>query len=191
MQRIIPSSLYNASDLALNPNGEGIILAEQYPSYSAAVTDLAVAAAPTCVVTVTPSGKNIYIKHVRVTGSATTAVKIDCQLLKRSYPNSGGTFSLLTPVSYDGNDSPSSTIVRAYTVNPTTSGPLIGMFASEHIVLPAETAPNNTIYPFIYIPDEMGMKPITLHGNETFCIDLNGNAITGGLIHVTVAWIER
>jgi hypothetical protein len=163
-----------------------------FDSYGAAVTDLSLVASATDIFCINGSAsKTIYISHVNLTGSATSATKVNVKILKRSTADSGGTSTTLTNVPSDSQIPAGTAVVKAYTANPTV-GTLVGEYYSEHAIFPAEASPNNTATPIHLTFGCNGAKLMTLRGtNESLCININGETVTGGVAHVGVRWIEQ
>lgn len=75
---------------------------------------------------VAATSRRIEIQRLEVTFTQTTAGTIDVQILKRSTPNTGGTFTNPTPIQLDTVDPPSQATIVAYTANAATPGTLVG-----------------------------------------------------------------
>ena len=109
---------------------------------------------------------------------------------RRASANVGGTSSTVTIGKMDSTDPAPTAVVRAYTVNPTSTGTDAGTVRA--LQTPANVAGTSTnINPTqVYTFGGNGMKPLTLRGTSEFmAISLNSN--TTGTTRVNVEWTEE
>jgi hypothetical protein len=164
-----------------------------FDSYNVAVTDLAVAASATDIFCINGSAtRTIYISNMYISGSATGNNKANIQFYKRSTADTGGSSTNPTIVPSDSRSPASSATVNAYTANPTT-GTLIGLVRSEHAVFPNDGTPTATgsILNVNFGVNNSGKLMILRGAAEGLCINLNGETIAGGVVHITASWIEQ
>lgn len=161
------------------------------PAYSATTLALTVVASATDVWEIRgAAGKLINIQGVRISGIASANTVVPAILLKRSTFNTGGTSSAVTVVPHDSADAAASAIVREYTANPTT-GTLVGRLRAEQIVFAGDSAPNLTISPVVYQFSVYDGKVPVLRENESLCVNLNGQTVSGGKITIDAQWTEE
>lgn len=160
-------------------------------TYSASVLNLAAAATPTDVFTLTGSAtKLVKILRVVFSATSTTETSYNAILLKRSTANSAGTSTTQTNVSHDSNNAAATAIARAYTANPTL-GTLVGNLHAFKAISPAAAPgqPGNVVTVFDF---SLHGQPIVLRGTgEVFSLNLGGVTITGNSFDVSVTWTEE
>lgn len=166
-------------------------------TYSVSNRGLTSALTATDIFVISGSATKI-VKIVKLTfsGTATNQVIVDLLMLKRSTVNAGGTIVALTPIPYDSTNPSATATVKAYTLNPTTLGTLVGQIRSDKIFLPS-TAPTgstgigtNGIYEFKY--GESFSQPITLRGiNESLSLNLNSTTIAGSNFDINLEFTEE
>lgn len=160
-------------------------------SYSASVTALAPAASATDVFEIAGSGtKTIKVTRLQVSGTATAAGAYDFVLLKRSTANSAGTSTSPTVVPHDSNDAAGTSVVKAYTANPTT-GTLVGnvRVVKATVTTSAGAIPN---VPTLFLFGEGEAKEIVLSGTaQSLCLNLNAATMAGGSLNIDVEWTEE
>lgn len=163
-------------------------------TYSASITNLAMAATPTDVFTITGSAtKTVKITRIYLTGTQTTGDTSDVLLIKRSTANTAGTSTTPTVVPYDSNNAAGTAVVRAYTANPTL-GTAVGTLASYSMFIPAPQ-PANGNSPFI-TPDLFAVvrpsQPIVLRGTaQVLAINFNSVTVTGNAMNIIIEWTEE
>lgn len=159
-------------------------------TYSAGVSNLAVAALTTDFFTITGSATTI-VKVTKITfQSESTANAVpELILLKRSTANSGGTSTTATAVPNDSADAAATAVVRSYTANPTL-GTLVGFvravkfFSSGASSQPAE--------PVIFEFGNNHSKPIVLRGTgEVLSLSLAGVTLAGSSLTISIEWVEE
>jgi hypothetical protein len=164
----------------------------RFDSYGAGIGDLALAASATDVFCINGSAtRTIYITDVHISGSATSAARINVSYTRRSTANSGGTSTTLTNIPDDSQSPAGTAVVKAYTANPTL-GTSVGVYSSGHNTFPADAAPNIAINELTRYFGSDNAKLFTLRGtSEGLCLNFNGETVTGGLAHISVHWIEQ
>lgn len=160
-------------------------------TYSASVISLLLSAATTDFFTLTGSGtKTIRITQMAVdfTGGGNL---VAVQVVKRSTANTGGTSTTPAAVPHDSSDAAGSATVRAYTVNPTVLGSLVGTIRADRVdspLLTSTTAPAETVYSFGVRPS----KAVVLRGTgEVLAFNLNGATLSGANVSIYIEWTEE
>lgn len=160
-------------------------------SYSAGIITMNLAALATDFFTISGSAtKTIRVTEIFVvfTGGGVIAT---AQLLKRSTANTGGTFTTPTAVPHDSNNASGTAVVRAYTLNPTLLGTLVGVVRAERAnspLLTSTTNPEDISYAFGIRPSQA----MVLRGTgETLAFNLNGVTLSSGTATAFVEWTEE
>jgi hypothetical protein len=165
-------------------------------TYSASISELAIASAATDIFTITGSAtKTIRIIKITISGTQTTRSYNDVVLLKRSTPNTSGTSTTRTAVRYDSSDAVATAVVQAYTANPTT-GVLVGNFDTINmpfgIDTPTSPQSNGSLEVFSWNFGSGPLKAIVVRGiNEVVAINFNGQTLPGSTLDVSVVWTEE
>lgn len=159
-------------------------------TYTAAILNLSPASAATDFFTLSGiSGGKVRIIALDISATRTNTGYVDFLALLRSTDNSGGTFTLPSPISHESTDSASAAIVKAYTANPTL-GTLRGNIHAQKLFIPSANAASASGDSSIDIIKNIG-KPITLLSpSEIFALNLNGQTVAGGLFNISISWIE-
>jgi hypothetical protein len=155
------------------------------PTYSAAIA-VTPGATPQDVITIQGSStKVIKITKMSISTNQTTSGVNSWYLVRRSTPNTGGTYAPVVPVSHDRNDTPCTAIVLQYTSNPTL-GASIGYAWVGHIPSPA-------VAPYVIDFSDSYGKPITLRGTgDVLALNFNGVALPSGLaVRGVLVWTEE
>lgn len=185
-----------ASILDNQTNGTQVVqaISEQKSTYSAAISQLQLAASPTDFFVVRGSAT----KKVRITKLTISAVKqisgyLTIEAIRRSADNTAGTSANLDIVKHDGADAASGAQIRAYTANPSALGTSLGLIHSSYLFVPSQTSTsaNNTIN----LISEFG-KPIILDGTSDlltlqFKLIDDVDDATDLLANITVTWSEE
>lgn len=159
-------------------------------TYSAAVTGLTVAAAPTDIFTITGSAtKTIRITRISFTGSETTATQRDVVLLKRSAANTGGTSTTQTNVPHDSTSAAGTATIRSYTVNPTGLGALVGALRSRKVFIATTTTNSDEM--ILDFGDKPAQALVIRGTGEVVSINLNSVASAGSSLNISVEWTEE
>jgi hypothetical protein len=160
-------------------------------TYSATVSFTAPATA-TDILTITGSAsKAVRIAKIMVSCTQTTAGLGTFYLLKRSTANTGGTSTILTAVPHDSQNNAATAVIRAYTVNPTALGTLVGNMAIFKKEFPAPAFANSDVNPLVLVFGG-NSQGITLRGTgEILCLNLNSITQTGNIIAITITWTEE
>jgi len=158
-------------------------------TYSASITGLVVAAAATDFFMITGSAtKTIRITKIEVIGTATAAAATDILVIKRSTLNDGGTSTTLTSVPHDSSDSAATSIIKAYTVDPTSLGTSVGNIISHKLFLSTATTQP---YAWKMLFGDRASKAIVLRGaTQCLCLNYNGRTNAGNAISISVEFIE-
>lgn len=159
-------------------------------TYAAAAARVALATAPTDVVTLIGSAaKTIALKHVSVCGSSGngTAFPIDITLVHRTALDINGTSTNATIGKYDTNDSNATGVVKVYTGNPAVLGAGKNV-RNKTLAVPANTSVACVEFDFARNND----KPVLVRGAaENLSIYLNGQAIMpSSKLSYEVEWEE-
>jgi hypothetical protein len=185
-------------------NSLGVVIASDQPpinvvaipvdgwkaTYSCSIVGLIPPSTPTDIFTISGSAtKIIKITKIIITATQTTSTIRDILILKRSTLNSGGTFSSPIIVSHDSTNITLLAIIKAYTVNPTSLGTLVGNMVTMKILI-GNTTTN---------PDELildwGTRPsqaIVLRGvNEMLAINLNSITSAGNNFDISIEFTEE
>lgn len=151
----------------------------------------AIAGAPTDVFILNGSAtKTIRIINIQFSMTATTAVLVPVQLIKRSAANVGGTAGSATITPHDSNDSAATATNLFYTANATTLGATVGTMIRSASYL-ATTSTTNPQQILSYSFGQDGGQPIVLRGvAQGLAINLNGVTIAGGKLDMSVTWTE-
>ena len=160
-------------------------------TYSATISNLALAATATDVFTI--SGSDTYTVHITkifINGIQTTAGQVNVVLLKRSTLNTGGTSTIIFGTPFDVENTPATAVVEAYTENPLTLGTLIGNVFSARVFMPgAATATDAQGLSKSF--GDVGQQYMTLRGSGIlFGINFASSTIIGGSADVTIEWTE-
>lgn len=159
------------------------------PTYSAAVTGLAVAASATDVAIINGSAtKTVCVLDVRVSCHGSSAVRFNIALIRRSTANSGGTSAAMTAVKNDtGNDAATATVL-SYTANP-TPGTAVGYVRADSYIAPTANNPGVSNFRFA---DRHDNQPLTLRGvAQGLAVSLEGQTVTGGECDISIEWSEE
>lgn len=165
--------------------------APEIASYSAAAVGLVTTATATDVFTITGSStKTIKITRIAFSGSTTagSGIGFNCQLIKRSTANSGGTSSTLTNVPNDSSNAAATATVRSYTANPTV-GTAVGTIRAIRYSTTATGAVTTQVeWDFGVRP----AQPIVLRGtSEVLAINFSSTTITGPIFNFGIEWTEE
>jgi hypothetical protein len=156
--------------------------------YSGGITNLAVVTGATDVFTIYPTNANpnIRVRKIEMSGTANTAVLVPIRIIKRSSTNTGGTSTNPNATALDSvQNIVSQAQLAAYTANPSSLGSGNVIRASQ-IILPLSSGPLDR-----YVCD-FGGRGVVLHGTgEGVAVNLNGTAITTGLLNIYCEWEEE
>lgn len=172
--------------IAANPNPQ---------TYSAGITNLSIAAAPSDVFTITGSaGKTIRVNKIIASGIATSDANVLLQLIKRSSANSGGTSTTLTAVPHDVSNGVATATVRAYTANPTV-GAVVGTLRTGRVAIgsasPSSASPTASKQVEVFSASSRG-QAIVLRGTaEVLAVNMNASTLTGGSMSFAIEWTEE
>ena len=191
----------NAQTLQVNPVNNGVESLLVYnnenlrQTYSVGVggnTFLTIAAAPTDVFILNGSNtKTVRIINIQYSMTATTAVLVPVQLIKRSTANGASASSgSASTTPHDSNNAAATATNVFYAANPSTLGAQVGSIIRDASYL-ATTATTNQQQVLSWSFGQDGGQPIVLRGTaEGLAINLNGVTIAGGKINITVTWTE-
>lgn len=164
----------------------------QKPTYSAAITGLAIASAATDVFTIFGSAsKTVRITRISVGGVSTSISALPVLLIKRSTADSSGVSTSPTMVAHDSNDAAATASVAAYTANPTL-GSTVGTMQARRITFTTGGAGVAEI-PNVFDFENRGERAIVLRGTaQGLAINLNGASIPSGLtLDIDITWSEE
>jgi hypothetical protein len=159
-------------------------------TYSVAVAALNVANNPTDIFTITGgSGVTTKITKIAISGTQTTAANRDVLLIKRSAANTGGTSTTPTIAGHLSSNGAASSVVRAYTANPSSLGASLGTVRASKVLIGTTTsATTEIVWQFANTPGQA----IQLIGtSEVLAINLNGVTSAGNSLNIYVEWIEE
>lgn len=187
----VTASAGNANGFVVSGGGSIMVSPDSGEATYSAAFRLACAATPTDIFMITGSGtKIVRVQSIMVSFDSTGGGSdMDCQFIRRSTLNTGGTSTSPTPVPHDTLNFGASATLAAYTANPTALGTSLG--AIERFFVGASANSGNPTAPFKYGP-EAGNQPINLRGiNDALCISLAGGTVPTGLTaNLRVRWTE-
>lgn len=180
------------SPIAVTPAGL-IKIVQDSPvktTYGSSILNLATAATATDVVTLSGSAtKTVKIIEIGISGSATTAVALGIQLIKRSTTNTTGTSTTPAIVPFDSANAPGTAVFRAYTANPGALGTAVGTLKVHKLLIDSTTVTSNFI---LYQHGSTPGQPIVLRGvGEFLAINFNSTTITGSSMCIYMVWTEE
>ena len=156
-------------------------------TYSASANITLAASATDVVAFFGNATSTVHVTKIRVTGIQTTTGIVDFLLVRRSTANTGGTSSNFSLAQHETTDAVNNSTPIAYTANP-TPGTSLGNIRRWYQVISATTTPEFSEYTLEF--GENG-KPLVLSGTaQGICLNLNGATVTGGVINVSIEWIE-
>lgn len=161
------------------------------PTYSAAVISLSLAANATDFFTITGSAsKTIRIQRISTDFTGGGSV-VRVQLVKRSTANSGGTSTTPTAVAHDSTNAAATSVVRAYTANPTL-GTLVGAIRAEATNSPLLSGSNDNQVVHWDFGDNANEQQVILRGaGEVLALNFNSATLSGGVASAYVQWTEE
>jgi hypothetical protein len=178
-----------------NPNNnQSLVTIARKSTYRASTTALVTAAGTLPFLTIDGSAsKTIIIQRIILSGATLTAVAyINYEVRKYSSVTTGGTFSTLTNVPLDSNNSSATAVLKVYTVAP-TAGTLIGLVQTKRILGEATTATASGILDtteFDFRPSES--TGIYLRGTTQELAIAFGTAPASAVtLSITVEWTEE
>ena len=183
------------STVANGFQAQDIVNAENLrPTYFIALQGFATGAVNTdCFCLIGSATKVVRVTRIRFSMTATTAVEVNLQLIKRSTANAGGSLGVAVNGSMDSNDAAATATNLAYTANATTLGTPVGTavrsdrYAAEVGTTPATQQPQ--IVEWIF--GEPNCKPPILRGvAQSVCVNLGGATIAGGEVNISIEWTE-
>ena len=165
-------------------------------TYAATSVGLVPAAAATDIACISPSvaGKVLRIQTIRVSGSG-TAISVPILIRKNVSLDTLGTPATSTalPVAYalDSGNAASSSVLIAYTANPTVNDAAPGIITTRTSAsLPRPLARRSSpMSCSITYARNYSQAPIMRKTTEQICVNLNGTSPTA-LLNVTFKWTE-
>jgi hypothetical protein len=172
-----------------------------FPTFAATKIGLVPASSPTDIFTITGGATVVvHVTHIEISGVTDSAVAVaaDCQLVRRSTANSGGT-STNSPaiVPFDSADTAVATVL-SYTANPTL-GTLVGTaraaLRAQKLMLTLGTYTATDfppVAPIIWDFHDMQGKDIVLRGTgEVLAVNLNATSLVGTVsLNISIEWYE-
>lgn len=129
----------------------------------------------------------VQVTKIRVTGIQTTTGVVDLLLVRRSTANTAGTSSNFSVALHETTDAANSSTPIAYTANPTI-GTLAGVVRRCYTDFTSTSGASTSEYTLEF--GENG-KPLVLSGvTQGICLNLNGATVAGGVVNVSIEWIE-
>lgn len=147
------------------------------------------AAAPTDVLVLQGSAsKLIRVRKIMVSGLATTAGQLVCNLIRRSAANTGGTSTTPAGVSLHPGNGTATGVVWLYTANPSALGSAVGTLLSFRVNMGVATA----IGPQVQF-DFRGTQGIVLRGTSDYlAFNFGGGTVpAGGVLDFNIIWSEE
>lgn len=193
-------TLFDGSGRQISHQSKNSFIASTLTNASPAVGFTPAAAATDIAIISGSASKTIRILSVQMFGTATAATNIDLLLIKRSGPNSGGTFvacPFLTSLNTANGASSTVATCGHYTVNPTSLGASDGVVARKKIMLPIATTPIPSADNYLWHPLHSSAQladTIVLNGvNEFLAVNNNAAAIPAGSSqwYVIYQWTEE
>lgn len=164
------------------------------PTYGAGIRGLVPASSATDVFTLCGNASNIVrVSSVVASGRATAVAGIDVSLVLRTTANSGGTSSTVTIQKYDSSFSNASSVVLAYTANPTlgtSQGGQLGMISTKQMFYGNLTTGLAAPPVEWYFGNRPAGMPVLRGVAQCLAINLNGQSASGGLFELAVEWME-
>jgi hypothetical protein len=142
--------------------------------------------------------KNIAIRRIGISGTATTAVEVPVTILRRTALDTGGTAATGAALPVAGrnntNNDASTAVLTAYTANPTINDASPKYFRTASIALPLASANIGQFNEWLFgTPIDFYEQGLDIPKNTTqqYCINLNSTAIAGGLLYIEIEWTEQ
>lgn len=130
----------------------------------------------------------VQVTKIRITGVQTTTGSIDFALIKRSTANTGSTPVNFSVAAHDSTDAANSTTPVTYTATNPTTGTGVGTIRRWFQPIGTQASGIQGEYTLEF--GENG-KPLILSGiAQGLVLNLNGVTVAGGLINVSIEWIE-
>ncbi|MFA5166739.1 MAG: hypothetical protein WC449_05640 [Candidatus Paceibacterota bacterium] len=163
------------------------------PTYAYRAADIAPAATPTDVLTVSGAdGKVVRITKIGITGDATAAAIVDLYITKRTTANTGGTSTNPTPTKYDSADPTPSATVTLYSANPSAVGTGVSL-EGDMIYLPAAATPAGEPSHWereYWLGEAKG--PVLRGASELISINFSGATLPAGAkFYFYIEWTEE
>ena len=157
-------------------------------TYSA-TANITLAANPTDVFSFFGNASStIQITKIRVTGIQTVTGSVDMQLIRRSAVNTGGTVTNFSAALHEVGDTANASVPILYTANPSALGTALGTIRRWYQPIGTQASGLQGEYTLEF--GENG-KPIVLSGiAQGLCLNLNAAAVAGGVLNVSIEWIE-
>lgn len=175
----------------------GNLISEEYtttlPTYAASVTGLVPAAAATDIFTIYGSAsKTIRITRLESSGIASTAGSFVFSLIKRSSVNTLGTSTAVTRVPNDSANVAATATVLAYTASPTVLGTTVGGVRAQRVFMSTPTLVTHTP-PTVLVWEfgTAGQNQVLRGVGEGLALNLGAATVIGGLMNISVEWLEE
>ena len=164
-------------------------LGMEHTTYSVVIRNLTIASLATDFISISGSAtKTIKINEIQFSATASSAQVKDLIILKRKTLNTGGTSTFCNPIALDSNSPVCTAIIKAYTVNPTTLGTLIGeVRVAKYQFNSSNSLPDYIEYKF----NENNNQHLTLRGlNESVSLNLNAQTVNGANVDCYIEFDE-
>jgi hypothetical protein len=188
-----PPTLTNGQTVILRTDVKGRLITtqEKRATYSAAISQLAVASGATDYFCVSGSASHtVILKRIRYSGIGSSTTQIPMVLVRRSSADTGGTSTTLTDVTHDTTNAAATAVVQAYTANPTL-GTLVGNIRaiSYTVVATGSNGLSIDIRELTFgLEEDQG---IVLRGTaEQACLNFNSTAVSGVKMDIAAEWRE-
>lgn len=166
--KYVPNSITNPPVI----NGNTAI-----PSYATADVNIANTGAGDIFCIAGSATKTVYVKRIRVSATATSAIVVNVSLIKRSTLDTGGTPVTETLVPLDSTNAAATATATGYTVSP-TAGTAVGAVRARKIAIGVQgntATTSEALFDFANYYDQ----PLILRGTaQNVCVNV-GAAGTG------------
>lgn len=197
---IVPAHAQTAANCGVNYNPQiGVNCANiRAATYVGQILALVPAAAATDIYCVDASStKNVHIRRVTLSGTATAVATIPVTMIRRNTLDTGGTSSTPNITAFDTANPTATAAVISYTANPTITDSTSHQTIRDQILVLGPTtpvageAPQPIIWEFGTSVDayDQGAN-LTKGSTQQFCLNWNANTTAGNALYGTVEWTE-
>lgn len=157
-------------------------------TYSIAFTVIPAATATDIFQLIGSNTTTVEILKILISGTQTTGAMNNVILSKRLTVNTGGTSTSAILVPNSASDTAATAVGTIYTVNPTSTGTVIGDLEIISVPFSSSSSTANNIVERRY---GINSKPITLtSASQAIALRLNGATLTGGSINICLEIAE-
>lgn len=188
-----PPTLTNLQTAILRVDVKGRLITtfEKRATYSAAISQLAIASGATDYFCVTGgAGKTIIVKRIKYSAIGASTTQVPLTLVKRSSTDTGGTSTTLVDVPHDSTNAAPIAVVQAYTANPTL-GALVGNLRTISYTVVASNSNNQSIdIRELTFGTEEDQGVVLRGAAEQTCLNFNGTVVSGVKMDISAEWRE-